>query len=121
MNPYLSELKRSIYEDGEIDEREVKTLRDALAAGIGEDEAELLLDLNTVLTGATYPESFETLFVESLTRFALGGGTVLTPAKWEWLKGHLLRDGAVDALEKKVLAAIRAVAAEVPDELAALL
>ncbi|MGE5505447.1 MAG: hypothetical protein ACM31L_13580 [Actinomycetota bacterium] len=121
MNEYLRDLKQCVYEDGEIDEREVKTLRDVLATGVGEEEAELLLDLNTILTGSTYPESFEALFVDVLTRFAMDGGTALTAAKWDWLKGHLLRDNIVDELERKVLASIRAAAAEVPDELVKML
>lgn len=120
MNDYLKDLKMSVYEDGTIDEREVKMLRDILSQGMGEDEADLLLDLNTVLSGSEYPASFEALFVESLTGYALGGGTALTAEKWAWLKAHLLRDGTVDALERRVLHSIRAAAATVPEELAAM-
>jgi hypothetical protein len=120
MNEYLKDLKLSVYEDGNIDEREVKMLRDILSQGIGEDEAEVLLDLNTVLSGFEHPASFETLFVEALTGFVLGGGTAVTAEKWAWLKGHVLRDGSVDGLERRLLENIHAAAATVPDELAAM-
>jgi hypothetical protein len=121
MNQYLQDLKRSVYEDGEIDEREVKMLRDILAGGMGEEEADILLELNTVLSGSEFPASFETLFVESLTGFVLAGGTTVSAEKWSWLKAHLLNDRTVDALERKVLASIRAAASTVPDELSAML
>ncbi|OAN55938.1 hypothetical protein A6A04_10255 [Paramagnetospirillum marisnigri] len=120
MDHYLKDLKMSVYEDGSIDESEVKTLRSVLARGLGRDEVQVLLDINTILSGSDYPSSFEDLFVDSLTTFALDGGTTISDDTWAWLKGHLLRDGTVDDLERKALQAIRAAAESVPDDLAAL-
>ena len=48
MRKELQDLKIHIYEDGKIDDKEVEILRSVLAHyGLGEEEARLLMDLNT--------------------------------------------------------------------------
>lgn len=116
MRQELQEIKRHIYEDGSIAEGEVRLLSDLLARyGLGQDEMELLLDLNTILSGEPHPESFDTLFVDSLVKFMGEGGE----GRWDWLKSRLFKDGALDALERRALAACAAQGMPVPEEMRA--
>ncbi|CAA7615257.1 hypothetical protein [Magnetospirillum sp. UT-4] len=113
MREELSDLKRHIYEDGSISDGEVKLLKDVFARyGLGEDEAGLLLDLNTVLSGEDHAASFEALFIDSLVAYLSEG------ERWDWLRSRLLKDGTVDALERRMLAACRDKGLALPADLA---
>ncbi|MBI5163627.1 MAG: hypothetical protein HY985_06975 [Magnetospirillum sp.] len=120
MRQELRDLKMHIYEDGEIDEAEVRLLVGVFAAsGIGEEEARLLFDLNTMVSGHTVPESFEQLFIAGISAFAIDADGIVTAERWAWLKDNLFKDDAVDALERRLLRAIAARATSVPEELSA--
>jgi hypothetical protein len=119
MREELQEIKRHIYEDGSVSDGEVKLLRDVFRRyGAGEEEARLLLDLNTILDGVTHIAAFDELFVETVTGYVVEAGAV-TADKWAWLAGHILRDGTVNALERKLLAALAAQGIALPATLAA--
>ncbi|MBI5165977.1 MAG: hypothetical protein HY985_19010 [Magnetospirillum sp.] len=111
----LQEIKQHIYEDGSISTSDIQLLNDVFAAGFGEEEAELLLDLNHVLSGNDLAPEFVTLFVDSLSAYAVESGT-LSAAKWEWIKGHILRDEVVDEVEARLLARIATMAKTLPAE-----
>lgn len=115
MRPELQELKVHIYKDGRIEEREVIVLRNVLAHyGLGENEARLLLDLNTVLTNHYRHPSFDDLLVESLTDYVLDDEMALSGDKLDWLMKNVFKDSRIDATERRLLNAINDKASSTP-------
>lgn len=113
MRQELQEIKQAIYEDGDISAAEVKMLKDVFAAGFGEEEAELLLDLNHVLSGHGLAPEFADLYVDCLSGWAVDNGT-LPAGRWAWIKGHILRDAVIDGIEAKLLERIRTMVSSLP-------
>lgn len=104
MREELQEIKRSIYEDGTIAESEVTLLQGVFARyGLGEEEIALLLDLNSVLSGHAHAAAFDQLFIDSVVAFMAAPGDL--EARMSWLHARLMKDGIVDELERKALAA----------------
>lgn len=120
MREELQNLKKYIYEDGWISDKEVAVLRRLMVDGTDRDEAELLLDINTVLSDMVpYPQEFSRLFIEALTAYAVGKDGLIAPDTWEWLKVHILEDDRVDRLERRLLDAIAARATRLPGDFGA--
>lgn len=120
MRDELQQLKKYIYEDGWISANEVSVLRRLFIDGADRDEAELLLDLNTVLSDMVpYPQEFSDLFVKALTAYVVGADGLIAPEVWEWLKDGILKDNRVDRLERRLLDAIAASAKRLPGDFGA--
>ena len=120
MRDELQQLKKYIYEDGWISANEVSVLRRLFIDGADRDEAELLLDLNTVLSDMVpYPQEFSDLFVKALTAYVVGADGLIAPEVWEWLKDGILKDNRVDRLERRLLDAIAANAKRLPGDFGA--
>jgi len=118
----LQQIKMHVYEDGKIDESEIKMLRGVVDVDApAEEEVRLLLDLNNVLSGSEMDPGFAGLLVEATVKFVLDDAGALTDEKLDWLIENFSKDGKTDANEKDILKAIQAKAAQVPDRFAALL
>lgn len=120
MDQFLHDIKVSIYEDGVISESEVALLADVIARyGATDETMEILLDLNTILSGSDYPSSFLTLFIDAVARFVVDESGAISDEKWRWLKQALLKDGIIDDLEACLLTALRHRASRMPTDMAA--
>ena len=120
MRDELQQLKKYIYEDGWISANEVAVLRRLFTDGTDREEADLLLDLNTILSDMVpYPQEFSDLFVKALTAYAVGQDGLIAPEVWEWLKASILKDNRVDRLERRLLDAIAAKAKRLPGDFGA--
>lgn len=120
----LSEVVKSILEDGVIDDAEVTQLKVRLLADgvIDKDEAEALFEINDAVKGKTNSPAWTTLFVESICDFLLEDETspgVVDDAEADWLIDKLEGDGEIDANEKTLLAALQAKAVSLPEHLRA--
>ncbi|ARJ65093.1 hypothetical protein WV31_05150 [Magnetospirillum sp. ME-1] len=119
MEHMLADIKRSIYEDGEVSEAEVRLLADVLARyGVTEQTVGVLLDLNTIMSGARYPDSFVALFVQTIAGFVMDSGGAVSEDKWRWLQNSLLKDSVIDDLEMALLDHIRNRATSLPPGMA---
>ncbi len=122
MDPFLVRLKDSVTADGVISEEEVATLKGVLSKqGMNEETLSVLLAINTTLSGSKYPKSFEDLFVRSIFAYMLGTGNRIQDDRWAWLKENLLKDGVIDALERRLLLMIKQQSRQYPPELDELL
>ncbi len=122
MRSELQAIKMHVYEDGTIDQAEVKMLRGIVGAdNPGEEEVRLLLDLNTVLSGADMDPEFVDLLVEATVSFVLESDGTISDDNMAWLEGNISKDGKTDANEIRILREIEAKAGRLPDRLAALL
>ncbi len=120
MRDELQQLKKYIYEDGWISANEVAVLRRLFTDGADREEADLLLDLNTVLSDMVpYPQEFSELFVKALTAYTVGKDGLIAPEVWEWLKASILKDNRVDRLERRLLDSIAAKAKRLPGDFGA--
>ncbi|MCK5778913.1 MAG: hypothetical protein KAH11_08985 [Rhodospirillales bacterium] len=122
MRSELQAIKMHVYEDGVIDQSEVKMLRGIVdAEKPGEEEVRLLLDLNTVLSGGDMDPAFAELLVDATVKFVLDDDGGVPDEKMAWLEANISKDGKTDANEVLILRAIEAKAGGLPDRLAALL
>lgn len=122
MRSELQQIKMHVYEDGKIDESEIRMLRGVVDAETpDEEEVRLLLDLNNVLSGSEMEPGFAELLVDATVKFVLDDAGVLSDEKLNWLTTNIKKDGKTDANETLILQAIREKASEVPDEFASLL
>ncbi|MGE4220163.1 MAG: hypothetical protein AB7G39_12000 [Alphaproteobacteria bacterium] len=120
MREELQQLKKYIYEDGWISANEVAVLRRLFTDGADRDEADLLMDLNTILSDMVpYPQEFSDLYIKALTAYVIGKDGLIAPDTWEWLKTNILKDNRVDRLERRLLDAIAARAQRLPGDFSA--
>lgn len=118
----LQQIKMHVYEDGKIDESEIRMLRGVVDAETPEeDEVRLLLDLNNVLSGSEMEPGFAELLVDATVKFVLDDAGVLSDEKLDWLTTNISKDGKTDANEMLILRAIQEKASQVPDGFASLL
>ena len=111
-----------VYEDGAIDQSEVKMLRGIVDAETpGEEEVRLLLDLNTVLSGGDMDPAFADLLVDATVTFVLDDDGGIADEKLDWLEKNISNDGKTDANEARILRELEAKTGQLPDRLAALL
>ena len=120
MDQVLHDIKVSIYEDGVISESEVRLLADVIARyGATDETMEVLLDLNTILSGSDYPSSFLALFIDAVASYVVDESGAIGDQKWLWLKQALLKDGIIDDLEACLLTALRQRTRQMPSDMAA--
>ena len=92
-----------VYEDGAIDQSEVKMLRGIVDAETpGEEEVRLLLDLNTVLSGGDMDPAFADLLVDATVTFVLDDDGGIADEKLDWLEKNISKDGKTDANEARI-------------------
>ena len=122
MRPELQQIKMHVYEDGKIDQSEVAMLRGLVeASGASEEEVRLLLDINNVLSGSDLNADFIDLMVGAVAGFVLGDTNHVSDEKLDWLEKHVLKDGAIDENEQRILREIETKAASVPTRLTELM
>ena len=122
MRSELQAIKMHVYEDGAIDQSEVKMLRGIVDAETpGEEEVRLLLDLNTVLSGGDMDPAFADLLVDATVTFVLDDDGGIADEKLDWLEKNISKDGKADANEARILRELEAKTGQLPDRLAALL
>lgn len=124
-------LKRSILEDGVIDDAEVQLIRRTIygqggsgGQQIDRKEADFLFDLNDATSGKPNTPGWKTLFVEAVASHLLedeqSPGRV-DDQEADWLIGRIQGDQQVDENEKSLLARLREKATSLPDRLQQLL
>ena len=116
----LSELKKSILEDGVIDAAEVKQLREVLYADgkIDQEEAEFLFELNDAVSGKDNDPAWEALFIEAITSFLLEDETSpgeIDEGEAQWLLAKIQGDGQLDKTERALLENLKKKAGALPD------
>ena len=122
MRSELQQIKMHVYEDGKIDEQEIRMLRGVVDAETpDEEEVRLLLELNNVLSGAGVEPGFAELLVYATVTFVLDDAGVLSDEKLDWLTTNIRKDGKTDANEMLILRAIQEKATRTPDGFASLL
>lgn len=122
MRSELQAIKMHVYEDGAIDQSEVRMLRGIVdAEAPDEEEVRLLLDLNTVLSGGDLAPEFADLLVDATLQFVLGDAATVSDEKIAWLEQNISKDGKTDVNEVRILRAIEAKTGALPTRLAALL
>jgi len=119
MNKF-DELKKSILDDGVIDENEVKQLREVLYEDgiIDKEEAEFLFDLNDAVTGNANHPSWGHFFVEAITDFLLKDEVSpgeIDEDEEQWLLEKIESDGKVDELELALLENLKSNAKSFPE------
>lgn len=122
MRSELQAIKMHVYEDGAIDQSEVRMLRGIVdAEAPDEEEVRLLLDLNTVLSGGDLAPEFADLLVDATLQFVLGDAATVSDEKIAWLEQNISKDGKTDVNEVRILRAIETKTGALPARLAALL
>lgn len=122
----LEALKREILADGKIDAAEVEQLKKVLYADgvIDKEEANLLFDLNDIVSGKDNTPSWSAFFVTAISDYLLKdeiSPDVIDEDEANWLKERIGADGKVDGVEKELLTNLIAKAKVVPDNLKKLL
>jgi len=118
----LQAIKMHVYEDGKIDQSEISMLRGIVdAEQPGEEEVRLLLDLNTVLSGADNDPGFAELLVEATLKYVLDDDNAVSDDKLAWLETVIAKDGKTDANEMRILHALQEKADRLPARFASLL
>ncbi len=108
MNTKLSELKIAVLADGIIDADEVRTINQILYEDgkIEREEAELLFDLNYVVSGRENHYSWKDLFVKAITDHVLKDeqsyGTV-DEDEADFIISRIKSDGKIDETEQALL------------------
>lgn len=114
----LEAMRAAILEDGVIDDAEVGMIRKVIygaasggGSGVDKEEAEFLFDLNNATSGKPNAPSWQTLFVEAISKHVLeddaSPGTI-DEAEADWLIARVEGDGAYDENEKALLTNIKA-------------
>jgi hypothetical protein len=118
----LQAIKMHVYEDAKIDQSEISMLRGIVdAEQPGEEEVRLLLDLNTVLSGADNDPGFADLLVEATLKYVLDEDNAVSDDKLAWLETVIAKDGKTDANEMRILRWLQEKADRLPDRFASLL
>ena len=118
----LQKLKLAILDDGIIDADEVKQLESILYEDgiIDQEEADLLFDLNDEVSGNKNHSSWESFFTKAICDFLLEdefSPGEIDEEESKWLLNKIQGDGQVDALEVKLLQALKSKAKHFPEEL----
>ena len=117
MEQLMNEIKMAIFDRGAVTEKEVDLMRAFVAReGLNECTARLLLDINNILSGEHH-ESFEKLYLGALLSFLLADGSTMSDERWQWLRENILKDGIVDALERRLLETLCRVMTSIPPEM----
>ena len=108
----LDELKDSILADGVIDEVEVAQLREELYADgvIDKEEAEMLFELNDLVSGKDNHPDWEAFFVEAISSYLLDDATSpgeIDDAEAKWLLTQMQSDGQLDKTERALLVSLK--------------
>lgn len=127
VNFTMTSLKAAILEDGIVDAEEVEMLKKVIYgtggfAGTGVDrvEADLLFDINDAVSGKENDASWEAFFVEAISAHVLEDEVSpgeIDAEEGDWLIGKIEGDGEYDAVEKALLANIKAKATKIDGKL----
>ena len=109
----LDQLKAEILEDGIIDAEEVVWLRERLYDDgvIDQEEADFLFALNDAVSGKANHASWGELFAQALADFVLADEVspgVVDEEEAAYLHGKLWADGQIDAVERLLIAKLKA-------------
>lgn len=118
MSQNLETLKSELLADGVIDAQEVAKLKELLYADgiIDRAEADFLFDLNDAVTGNDNAPEWADFFVQAIADHVLSDESspnVIDEDEAAYLIHKIQGDGQVDAIERKLLKAIKERATEV--------
>jgi hypothetical protein len=122
MNAPISEVVKTILEDGIIDDAEVEQLKKRLYADgkIDKEEAEALFTINDAVKGKSNAASWKSLFTEAVCDFLLKDETspgVVDTDEAAWLIAKLEGDGEIDDNERFLLKSLKEKAKELAPNL----
>ena len=108
----LHELKKTIFADGVIDEKNVNQLREALFAdgGIDRNKADFLFEIKESVSKRKMHKGLEDLFVAAITSFLLEDEESpgeIDDSEAKWLRAKIQYKGYADDIDKKLLANLR--------------
>lgn len=121
----LSELAAAILQDGMIDAKEVRLLRERLGdeGPIDRSTANFLFALNDAVTGRANDPGWSALFVEAIASYLLDGEEVpggIDLQEASWLALRMARARPIDASERALLVYLKLHVRRVPDALVSL-
>jgi uncharacterized membrane protein YqhA len=108
----LHELKKAIFADGVIDEKNVSQLREALFAdnGINKEKVDFLFEIKDSVSKKKMHKSLEELFVDAITSFLLedeDSPGEIDESEAKWLRAKIQYKGFTDNIDKKLLINLR--------------
>jgi uncharacterized membrane protein YqhA len=108
----LHELKKTIFADGQIDEKDIIRLREAIfdEEGMTKEKADFLFELKDSISRKRMTLDLETLFVEAVTAFLLEDDESpgeIDESEAKWLRAKIQYKGQADAIDKQLLANLR--------------
>lgn len=114
----LQELFTDIVEDGVVDAAEVAVLRERLYADgiVDREEANFLFDLNDAVSGRDNAPEWQAFFVEAIADHLLKDDESpgeIDEGEGDWLVSRIEGDGEYDAVEKALLAHLKAAASAI--------
>lgn len=123
----LESIKAAVIADGVVDADEVSMLRSVIyaeggdaGADISRAEADLLFDINDVVSGKDNAAEWCELFVEAIAAHLLNDETSpneVDEEEGDWLVGRIESDGEYDAVEKALLSKIKETATKIDGKL----
>ncbi len=122
----LQDLKEEFLADGIIDANEVAELERVLFADgkIDLEEANILFDINNVVSGKNNAVSWNNLFIRAISSYLLDDENtpgLIDEDEAEWLYNKIKGDGKIDALERELLIKLKSNAKNFPSKLEELL
>jgi len=122
----LEQLKNELLADGIIDLAEVKEIKEILYADgvIDIEEAEFLFEINDAVSGKENDPSWETLFIDTITKYLLedeNSPGEIDEEEANWLYKKIKGDGQIDGTEKNLLVNLKSKAKSFPSNLESLL
>jgi uncharacterized membrane protein YqhA len=105
----LQQLKKNIFHDGVIGEKDVKQLREALFAdgGIDKAKADFMFEIKDSVGCKKMHRDLENLFVEAITSFLLEDEESpgeIDDGEAKWLRAKIQHKGTADRIDKRLLA-----------------
>lgn len=115
----LDNLKKSILEDGKIDENEVAQINEFIFKDgvIDQQEADFIFDLNSACSNADNAPSWQPLFVKAISSYLLddeNSPNAIDESEAKWLISKIGEDGQVDNNEKALLVHLKNTAQTMP-------
>ena len=122
----LQELKAEFLADGIMDANEVIELEKVLFADgkIDLEEANILFDINNVVSGKNNDMAWNTLFIKAISSYLLDDKDTpgfIDESETEWLYNKIKGDGQIDTLERELLLNLKSKANNFPIKLEELL
>jgi uncharacterized membrane protein YqhA len=108
----LQELKKSIFANGMITEKDISHLRENIfdEEGINKEKADFLFEIKDSISKKKITRELELFFIEAITKYLLEDEVSpgeIDDKEAKWLRAKMQRNGSLDKLDKNLLANLR--------------